>query len=166
MIKQLTLIWAVLIGGEVENLSTNEVLEKIILIAPHTSVSTARKVEKGLKECKGLDENLVLAVIRVESNFKINAVNKRSNDFGLMQVNNWHVKRFKYDKLKLLTNASYNMKIGCSILSEFVGKDKSSNSIGRYNCGYQKNCLNWKPVKKYIKKVLTFKKKLDNMNVQ
>lgn len=163
MIKEITL-GAVLLAspGNSEHL-----LNKISLIAPHTSSFTAAKVAQGLQECKGLNENLVLAIIRVESNFKIGAVNRHSSDYGLMQVNDWHVRKKSLSTQKLLADASYNMKHGCDILRYFTTRyNNMDEAIKRYNCGTKASCVQWDGPKKYLKKVLTFKKKLDKMDVQ
>ena len=163
MIKELTLGFTLLATP----VQKEQVLRKISLIAPHVSSSTSLKVAQGLQECKGLNENLVLSIIRVESNFKIKAYNPRSADYGLMQVNNWHVKRKALSKQKLLLDASYNMKHGCDILRYFVTRySNMEEAIKRYNCGTKASCVEWDGPKKYLKKVLTFKKKLDKMDVQ
>lgn len=147
--------------------ATETVVNKIGLIAPHVKSSVGLKVTQGLQGCKGLNTNLVLSIIRVESNYKVGAVNKASSDYGLMQVNEWHVKRKKLDKSKLLTDVSYNMQEGCKILRYFRNRYPNiAESVARYNCGTKLSCVKWDGVMNYVEKVLTFKHKLDNMDVQ
>ena len=147
--------------------ATDTVVNKIGLIAPHTPYSVRLKVNKGLRHCSGLNTNLVLSIIRVESNYRVGATNSRSLDYGLMQVNEWHVKRKSLSKQKLLEDVDYNMQEGCKILRYFTTRYSiTSEAIGRYNCGTKSDCIKWDGVKNYVKKVLTFKSKLDKMNKQ
>lgn len=163
MISKLALITVL----SVAQMRSQVVLNKISLLAPHVSTSVGLKVAEGLKFCKGLETNLVLSIIRVESNYKVGAVNSKSSDYGLMQVNNWHVKKKGLSKERLLTDVSYNMQEGCKILSYFVGRyNNIDEAIARYNCGTKASCVDWDGPKDYLKKVLTYKRKLDIIDVQ
>lgn len=150
-------------------LGNGVVLNKINLLRNNVPQSTIRKISIGVEqpECKVINnENLILAIMKVESDFKIDAFNPASNDFGLMQINNWHVKRLSLSRSKLLSDAAYNMRHGCLILAWFVANYKLEEAVARWNCGTRKSCINIKRVRKFRKKVLTYKARLDNMNVQ
>lgn len=57
-----------------------------------------------------------LAIIKLESNFKSNAIHTNTNksyDSGLMQVNSIH----GYNK-KMLLSSEFNILVGCSILNK------------------------------------------------
>jgi soluble lytic murein transglycosylase-like protein len=85
-----------------------------------------------------IDCLLFKAIITQESNWKIDAVNKRSSDYGLTQINIHTIKAYGFDKTKLLTNAEYSLQAGAKVLSYFkkryYAKDKSG-WFSRYNCG-------------------------------
>ena len=142
----------------------SSVPEKIRSLSPTVSSSTILGVQSGLKSCK--DINLTLAIIKVESDFRISAVNKHSNDYGIMQINDWHVKRYKYSRKKLISDIKYNMSIGCSILDELTRKHDLLESVSRYNCGYRRGCKDWTSVKKYVKRVLRYKRRLDLIDLK
>jgi soluble lytic murein transglycosylase-like protein len=96
---------------------------------------------------------LILAIAFVESSYKLGAVNKSSNDYGIMQVNSWHIDRSNLDKQRLLTDMDYSFDQGTKILKWFYDTYPLEEAIKRYNCGTRKNCINWKKVKKYLDKV-------------
>jgi len=129
----------------------SEILEmKIRLIAPHAK--NVSEIANAVAECQVKDD-LVLAVIKIESDFKIDAVNNRSNDYGLMQVNEYHVKKKKLNRVSLLIDVKYNIKEGCKILNWFVNSYKGDESIARYNCGTGRRCVRILSVKNYVRKV-------------
>lgn len=103
-------------------------------------------------------ENVIYAIMKVESNYKLNAYNPKSNDYGIMQVNKFHFKRKDkcFRKEKLLTDLDCSIKAGVIVFSEFYKKHNLMDSIAFYNCGYQKNCKNWKSVKAYVKRVKSY----------
>lgn len=80
---------------------------------------------------KGLNPELVARIMIVESNCKANAVNKRSHDYGLMQINKLH----KISK-ECLKDARCNIKAGVSILHSFRKK-----RICAYNVGFRIDSL-------------------------
>ena len=145
--------------------------KKIQSIAPHVKYRNRLKIARAVKgECVkryNLDANLVLSVIKVESDFRIDAYNKSSMDYGLMQVNHWHVSNRRLSVKKLLRSPRYNLRNGCLILHYFVTRYSFGDAISRYNCGTGKGCVNWKAVKRYRRMVLRnykmlTKKELEN----
>lgn len=97
--------------------------------------------------------NIVLAIAYVESGYDVSAVNSSSNDYGIMQVNAWHLKRSKLDKQKLLTDMDYSFYHGVRIFKWFYDRYPLEEAIRRYNCGTSKNCINYRRVKNYLTKV-------------
>ncbi len=112
-----------------------------------------KKLYGAISRCK-VDQNLLLSIIRVESAFKVNAYNKKSKDYGLMQVNEWHVKRKKLKKALLLSDIDYNIHHGCQILKWFVSVYPFKEAIGRYNAGTGSEVLKYPSVKRYMRLVL------------
>ena len=101
----------------------------------------------------GIPVNIIMAIAFVESSYILDAVNGKSNDFGIMQVNQWHVDRSELDKQKLLTDMDYSFYHGVRIFSWFYRTYPLEEAIARYNCGTRPNCIQWVSVKKYVDKV-------------
>ena len=98
----------------------------------------------------GVPANVVAGIAFVESSYKLNAVNKASNDYGIMQVNGWHVRNSKLSVDKLLTDLEYSVEHGVRIFKWFYNKYPLDEAIARYNCGVRKDCIKWKKVKRYV----------------
>jgi hypothetical protein len=120
------------------------------------------QLKEGLKTCKTSD-NVALAIIMVESSFTVDAYNKNSKDYGLMQINEWHVKRLYLNKDRLLSDIKYNVTIGCDILNWFTSTYSLGEAISRYNCGTKKSCIKYRSTKRYLERVLYFKLFLDRL---
>jgi len=97
--------------------------------------------------------NVVLGIAFVESSYRLNAVNKGSNDFGIMQVNDYHVKKSKLDKNRLLTDISYSFEQGILIFKWFYNKYPLEEAIARYNCGTRDRCVHLTSVQRYVRLV-------------
>ena len=137
---------------------------KIDLLRPGLSNQLVNKIAAGLKNCTA-NENLVLSIIKIESDFVVHAKNRRSNDYGLMQVNGYHIKRLGLDAERLLRDVDYNMQQGCLILDWFLLKYPLTEAIGRYNCGTRVGCHKWKHVRRYTEKVFTHYEKLQKVDL-
>ena len=135
---------------------------KLAALDVKVSSKTLESIEIGLNKCS-IESNLILAIIMQESTFKVGAYNKRSKDYGLMQINEWHIERSKLDKDRLLSDVTYNIEIGCNIYKWFYKTYPLNESIGRYNAGTCKNCIKYKSVRRYILNVLKYKHKLDKL---
>lgn len=82
---------------------------------------------------------LLEQIIRVESSYKLAAYNKRTKDYGLMQINEYNVRQYKLNKTRLLNNAYYNINYGAKILAGIQAKyGHESMWVCRYNVGYGK----------------------------
>lgn len=86
---------------------------------------------------KGIEPELVLAVIGVESNYRADAIGDNGQSFGLMQVQErWHKARM--DKLGCdnLLNPYENVLVGIDILSEKLEKyGDVEKALCAYNAG-------------------------------
>ena len=100
----------------------------------------------------GIPVNVVLAIAFVESSYRLNAVNKGSNDYGIMQVNQYHVDRGA-DKQRLLTDLQYSFDQGVKVFSWFYKTYPLDQAIMRYNCGTRSSCVDLKSVKRYLRLV-------------
>jgi soluble lytic murein transglycosylase-like protein len=105
----------------------------------------------------GLDPVLLSAIGAVESNYYVGAVNSRSNDFGLMQINATNIKKLGLSKKRLLTDIEYSIEAGASILAWFksrYAKKEPRNWFCRYNWGTRNlKGVGGKICKKYAAKV-------------
>lgn len=116
----------------------------------------AAKIAKAAVEAGsdfGIPSNLILAISFVESSYNVAAKNLRSNDFGIMQVNSWHIKRYKLNKKKLTTDLTYSFFWGTKVFSWFYKKYPLDEAIARYNCGTREKCPSWSSVRQYVKKI-------------
>lgn len=97
--------------------------------------------------------NVITAIYMVESSYRLNAVNKRSDDFGIGQVNKWHIKHSKLNQDRLLTDLNYSVEQSILIFKWFYKTYPLEEAIPRYNCGVKKKCITWKSVKRYLRLV-------------
>jgi len=95
--------------------------------------------------------NILAAIASVESNYKLGAINGRSGDFGIMQIN-LRAHR-KFDKEKLLTDLQYSVEAGAQVFLWFFKRYTLETAIKRYNCGTKRTCIRWSPVIKYLDKI-------------
>lgn len=85
----------------------------------------------------GVDFRLVLAVISVESSFRCNAYNEKTDCCGLMQINRINLPELR-EKLGVtdLFNAYENVIGGIYLLKDALGYDSDTeHALMIYNCG-------------------------------
>ncbi len=101
----------------------------------------------------GIEESLVYAIIKCESNFNINAVSS-AGAIGLMQIT---PETFEWAKQKLndttskitLNDANLNIKYGCYIYSLFIKEfTVKETALASYNAG-RGRVLSWLKDKSY-----------------
>lgn len=119
---------------QVSHLAGIEVEEKA-----ETSIDEIKKIVSEMCETYKVEENLVLAVIQIESNFKADVVSK-TGDYGLMQINKCNHEYFK----KLLGVTDFldprqNIEVGVYILKDLIYNYKCETEeqlLMAYNRGY------------------------------
>ena len=119
-------------------------------------LKTAQEVSKSLRKYANiykLPYDVMSAIAATESQYDVGAVNKKSDDFGIYQINQYNIDALKLDKQKLLTNIDYSVEAGFKVFSWFYKTYPLDEAIMRYNCGVRKECIKWKSVKHYLKKV-------------
>lgn len=81
----------------------------------------------------GLDPNLILAVIEVESTFDRYAIS-RSGAQGLMQVMPFWLRELGMDNANLM-NINVNLRLGCTILHYYLDRENGdlARALARYN---------------------------------
>lgn len=112
------------------------------------------------------------AILMQESRYNLNAVNLKCGvsvttgkkdcvitDFGVSQIHYLNVKRFNFDKKRLVSDLTYSVDAGAKILSNYVKfqKKEPKTWYSRYNCGnrsfedIKNTCLDYKSkVDKYM----------------
>lgn len=94
------------------------------------------------KKCveKGISTNIVMGVIKKESNFRIKAMGDNGEAYGLMQIQEkWHRNRMKKVGVEDLLNCYDNVNVGIDYLSELY-KANSKNlhkTLMAYNGGQE-----------------------------
>jgi soluble lytic murein transglycosylase-like protein len=135
------------------------ILSQILLnsasISEQKAIDIAVIIER-LSSKYGVPGNVIASIAFVESSYKLNAVNKASNDYGIMQVNAWNVRVLKLNKARLLSDLEYSLDSGVQILAWFVKRYPLREAIMRYNCGTRPSCIRLSSVKKYLNKVVRY----------
>jgi len=94
-------------------------------------------------ECRkaNIDPRIVIAILKQESNYKLNAVNKRSADYGIAQINRNTIKSMRLNKTKLLTDLEYSVHAAVEVLSLVK---RYSNGDSKWWARYNSRHLNKK----------------------
>lgn len=101
----------------------------------------------------GVPSNVIYALAKIESNLDYTAINKKSKDYGILQVNQYNIKAYGFNKKQITKNIDYSIICGIIVFKWFYKKYPLNEAIGRFHCGTRKNCHKWKKTKKYIQKV-------------
>lgn len=97
--------------------------------------------------------NALAAIAMVESSYNMKAVNKKSNDYGLFQINRFNMRAYGFDKERMFNNLNYAVESGAIVFKWFYKTYGSlEEAIKRYNCGTKKSCVNWSGPVSYWKK--------------
>lgn len=123
-------------------------------------VSTMRAIEIGEKYYN-VDRDIVLAVIYIESDFKVNAVNRKTRDYGLSQQNEkFLIARYKHvsrildaEKIRYDINNKYDIYL--NVLSCFYYLDHCINLKGSKSQGVKKYNGAGKSAEAYLNKFLS-----------
>ncbi len=98
----------------------------------------------------GLDADLYVAIVRVESGLYAGAYNKQTHDYGAAQVNKKTAQLYGFNLHLLKTDLKYNLEAGAKILADFK-QTWPETYICRYNVGSGRligkrlsNCLKYK----------------------
>ena len=81
-----------------------------------------------------VDPRLVAAILMQESHYKLSAVNKKSADYGIAQINKHTVKSLRLDKSRLLSDLGYSITAGVTVLASLKHYSASDSKWwGRYH---------------------------------
>lgn len=131
--------------AEVKEKESNLLVYAQSKMALNDYVCMMRAIEIGEKYFN-VNRDIVLAVIFIESDFKVNAVNRKTKDYGLSQQNDkYYLARYKHvsmilDAEKIRYNINNKYDIYLNVLSCFYYldhcinlKDSKSQGVKKYN---------------------------------
>lgn len=133
--------------------------EQILHNKPVIDRSYAKRLAQEFNEAADkykVPANVLAAIAMTESSYILDAVNAKSDDYGLMQINKFNIKAYKFDKQRLLEDLEYSIDAGAKVFQWFYRRWKLEEAVKRYNCGTRKSCVNWKGPVSYWKKVLRY----------
>lgn len=115
-----------------------------------------------LCEERGIDPAIVVAMIKVESNFKATNMGDGGDSYGLMQIQpKWHSERMERLGVSVeeLLDPYHNITVGVDFLAELIGRDRSLEwALMAYNGGYKhaNRKIEAGELSKYCEKVLDY----------
>ena len=111
--------------------------EKVIYYDIPLSKELQDYTRKICEKYGNLDETLVYALIKQESNFRVKALGDNGKSKGLMQIQEiWHKERMKKLGVDSLMTAKGNIRVGIDILSEKIDKyNDLGKALTAYNAG-------------------------------
>lgn len=126
--------------GIINNMKTankERTTEKVIYYDIPLSKELQDYTRRICEEYGNVDETLVYALIKQESNFRVKALGDNGKSKGLMQIQEiWHKKRMKKLEVDSLMTAKGNIRVGIDILSEKIDKyDDLGKALTAYNAG-------------------------------
>lgn len=139
-------------GLMVSSMTLTQVRRNNPYLSKKYSEEVAVSIDKYAKEYK-IPPNIIAAIFMVESGYKLNSINKASSDYGIGQVNEYNIRAYKLDKMRLLTDLDYSVKWGVHVFAWFYKKYPLDTAIKRYNCGTRPSCVRIKSVKRYLRLV-------------
>ena len=111
--------------------------EKVIYYDIPLSKELQDYTRKICEEYGNVDETLVYALIKQESNFRVEALGDNGKSKCLMHIQEiWHKERMKKLGVDSLMTAKGNIRVGIDILSEKIDKyDDLGKALTAYNAG-------------------------------
>ena len=118
-------------------IKNTKTIEKVIYYDIPLSKELQDYTRKICEEYGNVDETLVYALIKQESNFRVKALGDNGRSKGLMQIQEiWHKERMKKLGVDSLMTAKGNIRVGIDILSEKIDKyDDLGKALTAYNAG-------------------------------
>lgn len=112
-------------------------LISIIIVLVGFGVAKANNLEVAIAKTAfnhGLDAAEFRAVLVVESRLQLSAVNRRTLDYGIGQINHKTAKALNLDIVRLTTDLQYSLNAAATVLASMKRYDRA-NYICRYNVG-------------------------------
>lgn len=104
------------------SLADDVVFRQIMKNRPDMDVKKARQIARQIdavyKKYK-IPKRIYASILMQESRYKLGAVNKPSNDFGISQINIRTAKAFGFCTKRLTTDLNYSIEAGAIVLADF-----------------------------------------------
>lgn len=125
------------IMNDIKTATKETTIEKVIYYDIPLSKELQDYTRKICEKYGNVDETLVYALIKQESNFRVKALGDNGKSKGLMQIQEiWHKERMKKLGVDSLMTAKGNIRVGIDILSEKIDKyDDLGKALTAYNAG-------------------------------
>lgn len=127
---------------------------------------SAELQEHIIKQCeeRGIDPTIVLAMIKQESNFNVDAMGDDGNAYGLMQIwPYWHSHRMEQYGCDDLRDPFQNVTVGIDIIADYIDKGYGVEwALMAYNGGgaYADRKLEAGEVSEYAQRVMAYAESL------
>lgn len=125
------------IMNDIKTATKETTTEKVIYYDIPLSRELQDYTRKICEKYGNVDETLVYALIKQESNFRVKALGDNGKSKGLMQIQEiWHKERMKKLGVDSLMTAKGNIRVGIDILSEKIDKyNDLGKALTAYNAG-------------------------------
>lgn len=153
------MILQIAMAGMIYSSSADMTLKLIVQNKPKIDIVYAKNIVTELnKLCKKykIPSSVVAGIIMAESGYKLNTVNLKTLDYGIMQINYKTIKAYKFDKRRLTSDLRYSLAAGVKVYAYFYKRYGLKEGVMRYNCGTKQSCVKSKSAKNYLKKVLKY----------
>ena len=123
--------------NKIKTANNETTTEKVIYYDIPLSKELQDYTRKICEKYGNVDETLVYALIKQESNFRVKALGDNGKSKGLMQIQEiWHKERMKKLGVDSLMTAKGNIRVGIDILSEKIDKyNDLGKALTAYNAG-------------------------------
>jgi soluble lytic murein transglycosylase-like protein len=137
--KKILFILAITLVGSIATAST---FDQISYIAPKLTksyrVSLAYYIDEAARDYH-VPADLLTAILAKESMFRLDAVNKRTKDYGIGQINLRTIKAYHFDMNRITLDLRYSIRASAQVLSWFKRyKPHEAVWFCRYNVGTAK----------------------------
>lgn len=95
-----------------------KIYKQILRNKPSIDKKYAIKLSSIVYQKCGQDAQLFAAILMQESRYKLDAVNKKSKDYGISQVNHRTAKALGLNKARLLTDLEYSVSAGVRVMTQ------------------------------------------------
>lgn len=100
----------------------NVIYHQILLNKPEIDKVKAKKIAHHISMVNikyKIPKRIYAAILMQESQYKLNAVNVKTNDYCMAQINIKTATAFKFDTKRLLTDLKYCIEAGAIVLADF-----------------------------------------------
>ena len=103
-------------------LADDVVFRQIVKNRPDMDTKKAKQIAKQIEVVHkkyNIPKRIYAAILMQESRYKLGAINKSSNDFGISQINIRTAKAFGFCTKRLTTDLNYSIEAGAVVLADF-----------------------------------------------